>query len=201
MNTNLVNIFAEFINSLNKDMRDIFDEYFLGSKTNNPISLDNYYKLLAESLDKRSSLGHCRIVFQRLSPDTYVHSQEILFGSGVHIKKENIHSVYIQPVSQKEGTCPNITSFNYEYYTGIVFLLHKSISVNDVDIHNLADLADLWYSYSIDKYLDIKTLNAIYRYASTNEIVFSDRKLSTTELKSIKIYSNLIFGPNVIYYE
>ena len=42
MNTNLVNIFAEFINSLNKDMRDIFDEYFLGSKTNNPINKNGW---------------------------------------------------------------------------------------------------------------------------------------------------------------
>ena len=116
-------------------------------------------------------------------------------------KPEYVNSLYITKTSYP-GNYPEITMSNYEYFTGIVFLIHDNISeISETDKINLTHLASAWYDYSIGIILGIKYPKTIYRYANKNEIYHSDKRLNSSELRKLKIYTNRIFGKEIISYE
>ena len=185
MELNIVNIFSEFINNASDDLKAIFNKFCLGVETEDALSLNEYLALLRKSFRYNSDLGKRRVIYNRLDPDTYLHSKHSL-----HLieKPEYVNSLYVTKISYP-GNYPEITMSNYEYFTGIV------------DKIKLANLASAWYDYSIGIILGVKYPKTIYRYANKNEIYHSDKRLNSSELRKLKIYTNHIFGKEMISYE
>ena len=104
-------------------------------------------------------------------------------------KPEYVNSLYVSKISYP-GNYPEITMSNYEYFTGLVFLIHNNISeISELDKIKLANLASAWYDYSIGIILGIKYPKTIYRYANKNEIYHSDKRLNSSELRKLKIFT------------
>ena len=198
MELNIVNIFSEFINNASDDLKAIFNKVCLGVETKDALSMKEYLTLLHKSFRYNSDLGKRRVIYNRLDPNTYVHGQHPLHFIE---KPEYVNSLYITKTSYP-GNYPEITMSNYEYFTGIVFLIHDNISeISETDKINLTHLASAWYDYSIGIILGIKYPKTIYRYANKNEIYHSDKRLNSSELRKLKIYKNHIFGKEMISYE
>ena len=198
MELNIVNIFSEFINNASDDLKAIFNKFCLGVETEDALSLDEYLALLRKSFRYNSDLGKRRVIYNRLDPDTYLHSKHSL-----HLieKPEYVNSLYVTKISYP-GNYPEITMSNYEYFTGIVFLIHNNVSeISELDKIKLANLASAWYDYSIGIILGVKYPKTIHRYANKNEIYHSDKRLNSSELRKLKIYTNHIFGKEMISYE
>lgn len=195
MKVNLTDIFLDFVKTLDNESRSTFDKYFLGSETEKPLTLKEYITMLKRSLRYRSDLGHRRLAYTRTNTINYIHSE-----LGLHYKPIDDcgHSMHISPTPYK-GKYPAITLVNYEYYTGIVFLLHPLIV--DPFEFDILHLAIKWYDYSIQKFIGIVYPKHIYRYANKYEIYHTDKKLNYKELKNLKIYTNHIFGKEELMYE
>lgn len=198
MELNIVNIFSEFINNASDDLKAIFNKFCLGVETEDALSLNEYLTLLRKSFRYNSDLGKRRVIYNRLDPNTYLHCKHPLHFIE---KPEYVNSLYVAKISYP-GNYPEITMSNYEYFTGLVFLIHNNISeISELDKIKLANLASAWYDYSIGIILGIKYPKTIYRYANKNEIYHSDKRLNSSELRKLKIYTNHIFGKEMISYE
>lgn len=195
MEINLADIFQEFIETADKESKDTFNKYFLGSETQSPISLSEYIDILKETLKSKTNIDYRRLSYTRTNTTNYIHSPVGLFYKPTsHVG----HSFHITKTAYP-GKYPDITLTNYEYYTGIVFLLHKEIKeYSEFDILNLAIK---WYDYSVKLFLGVSYPTYIYRYANKSEIYHSYKKLNSRELKNLKIYKNHIFGKDEIAYE
>ena len=56
MEINLADIFQEFIETADKESKDTFNKYFLGSETQSPISLSEYIDILKVSLKSKTNI-------------------------------------------------------------------------------------------------------------------------------------------------
>ena len=118
-----------------------------------------------------------------------------IMGAAAFLMAESLGMPYITIV--KAAIIPAIL-----YFTGIVFLIHNNVSeISELDKIKLANLASAWYDYSIGIILGVKYPKTIYRYANKNEIYHSDKRLNSSELRKLKIYTNHIFGKEMISYE
>lgn len=198
MELNIANIFSDFIGTASDELKSTFNKFFLGVDTKNALSFKEYLALLRKSFRYRTDLGRRRVVYTRVDSNTYLHARLLL---NMIEKPEYVDSIYIarEPYI---GKYPDITMSNYEYYTGIVFLIHNDIlQISEVEKIELAKLASAWYDYSINVILGIKYPKVIYRYANKDEIYHSNKKLNSSELRKLKIYTNRIFGKEIISYE
>lgn len=196
MEINLVNIFTEFIDAASDELKHIFYKYCLGTETDAAMSYKEYLTLLRRSLRYRNDQGRRRVNYMRVNNKTYLHNQLKLFLK----KVDYVNSLYVAKESYI-GKYPMITMSNYEYYTGIVFLIHNDIDYNSIDNLELVKLLSAWYEYSVNIIVGITYPKNIYRYANANEIYHSDKKLNSSELRKLKIYTNRIFGKELISYE
>lgn len=191
---NLINEFISFYNTTSDNIQKVFDEYFLGSNTENPISFDRYIEILTDSISKRTFIGHRTIKYTRISPKDKVHSKVSIFT----IPQDYIESLWIQKNAYDVGTYPKITIENYEYFSDIVFLIHPDVIYNSIDHDKMIMLASAWYDYSIEHFLGYKYSKFIYRYANKHNIIHSTFNLDNGQLKKTCIYNNYIFGPKIL---
>lgn len=198
MQKEISDIFNDFYCQMDSDNKKTFNTYFLGSDTSDPIKFSDYIKTLKFQLSNRTFGKFPVVTYTRMSEKTNVH-EEISIGK---IPSDWIDGVWISNKIYPDSKYPNITTKNYEYYTGIVFLLHHMISRDDVPFDDITKLASEWYDYSIKEILGFRYPKYIYRYANKHVIYESDVSLNTTALAQNRIYTNHIFGPRVlIYYE
>lgn len=196
MEFSLIDIFNKFINQANDELKRIFNKYCLGAGLSNEITYEDYKILLNKSLETRTDQGRRRVTYNRINSDTYVHKQLSFYS----FENAYFNSLYIakEPLP---GKYPYITMTNYEYYTGIVFLIHNDIKYNSIKLLELVKLTSAWYEYSVHEILGIIYPKCIYRYANVHVIYHSDKKLTTAELKKLKIYTNRFPGKEEIIYD
>ena len=196
MELNISNIFSNFIDNAEDGLKQIFNKYCLGAGLSSEISYKDYITLLKRSLRYRNDQGRRRVNYIRLNTGEYLHNQlKLVLKNNVYV-----NSLYVAKESYS-GKYPIITMTNYEYYTGIVFLIHNDVDYNSIDMLELVKLTSAWYEYSINEILGVVYPNRIYRYANKDEIYHSDKKLNSSELRKLKIYTNRIFGKEMLLYE
>lgn len=194
MEINLIQIFKLFYKELPDAVKSVFDEYFLGSNTDHSISFDQYVNILSTLLNDRTPGNYRTIKYNRLSLKTNIQENISLYKS----PEDYTDSLWIQDDIYNNGKYPSITASNYEYYTGIVFLIHPDVNDKLIKYDSMLNLASLWYDYSVKYILGYIHPTFIYRYASKNSIVHSTIPLPNTTLKKYRIYTNYIFGPKVL---
>lgn len=200
MQKEITDIFSEFYCQMNSDNKKTFETYFLGLYTSEPISFSKYIDNLNRQLNERTFGNFPVVTYTRICESTKVH-EEISISK---IPNTWTDSIWISSKPYPDRKYPNITIANYEYYTGIVFLVHQLISPAAIPFDDISKLTSAWYDYSIAEIRGtaFRYPTYIYRYANKHNIYESYIDLPTTALAKKHIYTNHIFGPKIlIYYE
>lgn len=193
MERKIQDIFSDFYYQTDSDNKKTFDKYFLGSSTKEPITFSHYIEILTDLLSKRTFGKYPMVWYSRISKKNFMH-EDIVSNVG-KVPANWVDSLWITKDMGTDFTYPNITTKNYEYYTGIVFLLHPWFDRDDVPFKCMTKLASDWYEYSIKELIGYKYPKYIFRYANKHGIYYSDVDLNTTQLANKHIYTNHIFGP------
>ena len=81
MDINIPNEFRNFVESLDNELRDLFNYYCLGIRKNSEFvkgyTLDYYIELVREALQKKSNLGFRYVVYKCITSD---HTLQRIFG-------------------------------------------------------------------------------------------------------------------------
>jgi len=219
MDINIPNEFRNFVESLDDELRDLFNYYCLGIRKNSEFvegyTLDHYIELVREALQKKSNLGFRYVVYKCITSDhtlvtknfwkkdnilsskTLYNSTNLLSSYNSVYGSTQLWSCYVAKGNEKYKFKADFMSLDAN--PSFIFFLHPSIQSYDAE--EIALFASIWD----ERFHEMVRINPIPKFmfvvGNSKRIFTGNTPPTHEEIKKHHINLNMIIPIKSIAYE